>query len=225
MIAIKGVGRICGDKTLLAEVDLTIGRGESVAVTGPDAAGRAVLMRILATLMPPSSGHLLIADVDAVADAYRVRRLVAYAGRDTIRANRLRVAEYLRFVAAARRQPPASAGAAAAAVGLAADAPIETLSGALQHRLALAAALVTGAHVLLLDDVLSALDPQARVRTSEWLNRAREQGTTIVASADEGEDLADVCQRTVRLDAGRIVDASPRRAMSGFGRKRELVSV
>jgi ABC-type multidrug transport system ATPase subunit len=206
MISISGLTKTFGDTTVLAGVDFSIARGESVAVVGPAASGRTTLLRILATLVPPSSGRVEISGLDVVGAVYRVRRLVAYSGAGPVPGNRLRVIEYLRLIAGARRQPLSAANVAADLVGLNAVTPIETLTGALRQRLPVAAALAAAADVILLDDAFHALDAPARTRVAEWLNDAREQGTTIVVSANDGDDVSDVCQRTVHLDAGRIVE-------------------
>jgi len=206
MIAISNLTKTFGYATVLAGVDLAIARGESVAVVGPAASGRTTLLRILATLVPPSSGRVDIGGLDVVRDIYRVRRIIAHAGGARIPGERLRVVEHLRLIAAARRQSPSTATSAADLVGLNPDAHIDTLPNGMWQRLPLAAALAAAADVLLLDAAFHALDAPARTRVAEWLARAREGGTTIVVAANEDDDVSDVCQRTVRLDAGRIVE-------------------
>jgi ABC-type multidrug transport system ATPase subunit len=221
VIAISGLTKTFGQTRALEGVDLSIARGECVAVVGPAAGGRTALMRILATLVPPSSGRVVIGGLDAVGDVYRVRRLIAYAGAASIPANRLRVVEYLRLVAGTRRQPSSAANVAADLVGLNAEAPIEALSDGLRQRLPLAAALASAADVLLLDDGFRALDAADRDRVSEWLAGARERGTTIIVSAGD-DDVPELCQRTVRLHAGRIVEL-PTGAGNPLGLSPELV--
>jgi ABC-2 type transport system ATP-binding protein len=205
VIVVSGLTKTLGQTKALAGIDLSIARGECVAVVGPAAGGRTALMRILATLTPPSSGRLIIGGLDAVSDVYRVRRLIAYTGAASIPSNRLRVVEYLRLVAGTRRQPLSAAKVAADLVGLNAEAPIETLRGDLRRRLPLAAALASAADVLLLDDAFLALDAANRDRVSEWLAGACERGTTIIVAAGD-DDVPPVCQRTVRLHNGRLVE-------------------
>jgi ABC-2 type transport system ATP-binding protein len=220
VIVISGLTKTFGQTRELAGVDLSIARGECVGVVGPAAGGRTALMRVLATLVPPTSGRITIGGLDVVSDLYRVRQCLAYAGAESVPPNRLRVVEYLRLVAGARRQPSSAANLAADLVGLNAEAPIETLVDGLRQRLPLAAALASAADVLLLDDAFRALDAADRDRVSAWLVGARERGTTILVAAGE-EDVPEWCQRTVRLHAGRvelsIAGADP------LGRSPELV--
>lgn len=223
MISATGLTKRHATTTELAGIDLSIARGECVGIAGSVDSGRTALMRILATLVPPSEGRMMIGGLDAVSDVYRVRRLIAYAGAVPIHANRLRVVEHLRFVAGARRQPASTADAAADLVGLRADAPIDTLSDDSRARLSLASAIVSGAKVLLLDDVFRALDAAERDRIGEWLADASERGTTILVATDD-EDIPTLCQRVIHLQAGRIADAATIDVRRRVGRASELVS-
>jgi ABC-type multidrug transport system ATPase subunit len=208
MIAIHRVTKVCGTTTALAGVDLEIGRGECLAIVGSPRSGGTTLLRIVATLVRPTSGRVEINGIDIASDVFRVRPLLAYAGHDRIDENRLRVDEYLRFVAAARKQPVSPAEPIAALVGLDARAPIAALAAEVQPRLALAAALIAAPAVLLLDDPLRVLESGARAGLMRWLAGARDRGTTIVMSASVGDDVSEVCQRVVRLEAGHVVEVA-----------------
>lgn len=223
MITISGLTKTIEHKTALAGVDLSIDRGESVAVSGSDRDGRTTLMQLLATLIRPTSGTIVIGGIDAVTDVYQVRRLVAYAGPARIQPNRLRVAEYLRCVAGARRQPSAIADVAADLVGLNRNAPIETLADDLRGGLALAAAIAAGAGVLLLEQPFTGIDAPARDRVYEWLVAARQRGTTIIVAGDE--HVAGLCDRTVALRNGRIVESPVDSPLDQAVSSRELVGI
>src|ERR1700731_3307463 len=136
MITVRQLTKAFGTTTALAGVDLEIGQGECLAIVGSHGSGRTTLLRILATLMRPTSGRVAINGLDIASDLFQARPLVAYAGHDLIDGNRLRVDEYLRFVASARKRPAASAESIAAIVGLDPCAPIATLAAAVQPRLA-----------------------------------------------------------------------------------------
>jgi ABC-type multidrug transport system ATPase subunit len=204
VIAISGLTKTIEHRTAIAGVDLSIDRGGSVAVSGPDREGRTTLMQLLATLIRPTSGTIVIGGRDAVTDVYRVRRLLAYAGATRILPNRLRVDEYLRVVASARHQPSTAADSAANLVGLNRNAPIEAIADEARRRLTLAAAIASGAAVLLLDQAFDGLDAPVRNRVCEWLVDARHRGTVIVVA--ENEPVAGLCDRNVVLREGRIFE-------------------
>jgi ABC-type multidrug transport system ATPase subunit len=221
VIAISGLTKTFGHRATLAGVDLSIGRGGSVAVSGADREGRTTLMQLVATLIRPTSGTIVIGGLDAVTDVYRVRRLVAYAGPTRILPNRLRVDEYLRFVAGARHQTSTAAGIAADLVGLDRDVPIESLADDARGRLSLAAAIAAGAGVLLLDHPFDNLDAAARDRVCEWLVAARQNGTTVIVSDDE--HVAGLCDRNVVLRDGCIVESSANAPVDQVVPRRQLV--
>ena len=221
MITISGLTKMVGHRTALAGVDLSIDRGGSVAVSGPDREDRSTLMRLLATLVRPTSGTIVIGGLDAVTDVYRVRRLLAYAGPMRILPNRLRVDEYLRFAASARHQPSTAADIAADLVGLNRNAPIEAIADEARGRLTLAAAIAAGAGVLLLDHPFDNLDAAARDRVCEWLVAARQNGTTVIVSDNEHE--AGLCDRNVVLRDGCIVESSADAPLDQAVPRRELV--
>jgi len=223
VITISGLTKMVGHRTALAGVDLSIDRGGSVAVSGPDREDRSTLMRLLATLVRPTSGTIVIGGLDAVTDVYRVRRLLAYAGPMRILPNRLRVDEYLRFAASARHQPSTAADIAADLVGLNRNAPIEAIADEARGRLTLAAAIASGAAVLVLDQAFDCLDAPARDRVCEWLVAARHRGTVIVVA--ENEPVAGLCARHVALREGRILETSVEEPLDQAAASRELVRV
>ena len=221
MIAISGLTKTIEHRTMLAGVDLSIDRGGSVAVSGPDREARSTLMQILATLVRPASGTIVIGGLDAVADVYRVRRLLAYAGPTRILPNRLRVDEYLRFVAGTRHQPSAAADIAADLVGLKRNASIEAIVDEARGRLTLATAIASSAAVLLLDQAFDGLDVPARDRVCEWLVAARHRGTVLVVA--ENEPVAGLCDRNVALREGRLLETSVEAPPDRAAAARELV--
>jgi ABC-type multidrug transport system ATPase subunit len=206
MITIRRVTKAFGATTALAGVDLEIGQGEGLAMTGSPGSGRTTLLRILATLVRPTSGHVEINGIDIASDVFRVRPLVAYAGHDRVDGNRLRVGEHLRLVASARKRPVSSTAPIAALVGLDERAPIADLATDVQPRLALAAALTAAPAVLLLDEPFRLLDSGARAGLAHWLRAARDGGTTIVIAVSAVEEVSGICQRVARLEAGRVVE-------------------
>jgi ABC-type multidrug transport system ATPase subunit len=205
------VAKAFGATTALAGVDLEVGPAESVAIVGPRGSGRTTLLRILATLMPPTSGRVEINGLDVASDVYRVRPLVAYAGHERIEGNRLRVEEYLRFVAAARQRPVSSIVPLTALLGLDPRAAIATLAADVQPRVALVAALVAAPAVLLLDEPFRALETAAHAGLVHWLQDARAAGATIIVSGSAADDMSQIGQRMVHLEAGRLIESSTSR--------------
>ncbi|MES1255274.1 MAG: ABC transporter ATP-binding protein [Acidobacteriota bacterium] len=195
-----------GQTMVLDDIALEVQPGECLGVTGTNGAGRTTLLRILATLSPPSSGRLEIAGIDAVRRVMDARAHVMYVGPDLLPGDGLLVREYLDIVRAARPHTvgaPLTVPDVVARAGLPGDAPIRTLSSGFRQRLALAAGILAGTPVLLLDDPLRGLDQGAKTECLGWLREIRDGGTAMVATFYDADDEALLCHRLVHMGDGR----------------------
>ena len=210
MIRIAQLTKTFGAMQALAGIDLNVGRGESLGLTGPNGSGRTTLLRIVATLVRPSSGSIEIDGVDAVRHAYRLRPRIAYLGAEAFEAERMRVRDYFRLALSARGRAATNeiVDAAAARAGLDPAVTCTALSGGGHQRLALAAALASQPDVVLLDDPFRALDQAGRSRFVEWLLEARERGAALLVATQSDEDISAICCRVARFDQGRLIGVS-----------------
>jgi ABC-2 type transport system ATP-binding protein len=210
MIRIKRLTKTYGASQALVDVDLEVAGGESVGLMGPNGSGRTTLLRIAATLVPPTSGSIEIDGIDAVRHAYRLRPRLAYVGAERVEAERMRVAEYFHFLLAARGRPATReiVEEAVTRAGLDGQSACTSLSGGMLQRLALGVALAARPDVLLLDDPFRALDAAARSRFIEWIGEACERGAAALLATQSDEDLAAACTRVARFDRGRLTGVS-----------------
>ena len=194
----------------LVDVDLAVARGDSLGLVGPNGSGRTTLLRIAATLVAPTSGSIEIDGVDAVRHVYRVRARVAYVASEPAGSEGLRVGEYFHLVLTTRKHSATDEiiEEAVDRAGLDRRSLCASLSGGMQQRLALGAALAARPDVLLLDDSLRALDSAARGRFVEWIGDARERGAAIMVATQSDDDVAALCTRVARFDRGRLAGVS-----------------
>ncbi|RZU33687.1 ABC transporter ATP-binding protein [Blastococcus saxobsidens] len=203
--------------TLDLAVDLEVADGEVLAVLGPNGAGKSTLLRVLAGLLPPDDGVVVVDgrtwDGDGVhLEAFR--RSLGMVFQDALLFPHLSVADNVAFGLRTRGTAKAAARAAAEAwlerVGLAGTGgrrPAE-LSGGQAQRAALARALVGGPALLLLDEPLSALDARTRLVVRAELRRhlADFPGSTVLVTHDPVDALA-LADRVVVVEDGRVVQA------------------
>jgi ABC-2 type transport system ATP-binding protein len=217
MIAVlqaRGLHKRFGTTTALAGVDLHAAEGECVGLIGRNGGGRSTLLRLLATLLPPSAGSIEIDGLDAARQVHQVRRRLAYVGDVCAPGQGLTVREYLAFVLNVRRDPAQTrvssdaVGDALKRAGLDASADVDKLSAGTRRRLSLTAAMLLKPRLLLLDDPFVGLDPDARLLFSVWLSEVRDSGTAVVAALNEDRDVRAICHRVVRLESGRITSPS-----------------
>ena len=198
----SGLHKRFGATVALSGVDLQASQGECVGLVGPNGGGRSTLLKILATLLKPTSGSLEIGGIDALRAPYEARHRIAYVGEEAVAGHGLSAREYLAFLASARRAslPRTAIDEAIVRAGVKADAGLDTLSTGNRRRVSLAAVLLVRPQVLLLDDPFAGLDADARVAFSVWVSEARDAGTAIVAALNEERDVRAICHRVVRLE-------------------------
>lgn len=212
MIIARAIGMQRHGRAVLEDLHLHVERGEVVALTGPSGAGRTTLLQILATVLPPSSGSVEIDGVDALASPLSARRRIGYAPAAARFDEDLRIAEYLRFLAAARivgaECRSDALDRAVALVGVDPDASVRLLSRSETERLAVAAALLPDAAVRLLDEPFSAQDEEGRRRMCDALS-THHGGEAIVIACNRVDEAVGCVDRIVRLDRGRVVADEP----------------
>lgn len=211
MIETEGLTRWYGDFLALDHLDLRLERGDLFGFIGPNGAGKTTTMKILATLLTPSSGRATVDGVDVVKEPDRIRHLVGYMPDFFGVYQEMRVSEYLAFFAAAYNVPASKRRHTVRdlleLVDLAhkAEDTVGALSRGMQQRLGLARALVHDPQVLILDEPASGLDPRARVEMREILRELSHMGKTILLSSHILPELANVCNRIGVIARGTLL--------------------
>ena len=200
------------DGTLaVAGIDLAVEPGEIFGLVGPNGAGKTTTMRILATLLRPSSGEAEVAGWSVTRNPDEVRRVLGFMPDVFGVYDDMKVWEYLDFFARCYGIAPAARrrmiGDLLELVDLAGkrDAYVQTLSRGMQQRLCLAHALVHDPQILLLDEPASGLDPRARVELRELLRELRSLGKTIVISSHILPELEELCTSVAIIDRGQVL--------------------
>ena len=211
VVETRGLVKRYDAQLAVAGIDLIIGPGEIFGLVGPNGAGKTTTMRILATLLAPTSGEAFVTGIPVMADPIEVRRRIGYMPDFYGVYDDLRVWEYLDFFArcygiGANRRGP-MIGELLEIVGLTErrDSYVETLSRGMRQRLCLAHTLVHDPALLILDEPASGLDPRARVEMREILRELRTMGKTILVSSHILPELGEMCTGVAIIDHGRVL--------------------
>jgi ABC-2 type transport system ATP-binding protein len=200
------------DGTLaVAGLDLDVEQGEIFGLVGPNGAGKTTTLRILATLLEPTSGEAEIAGLSVRRQPNEVRRFLGFMPDVFGVYDDMKVWEYLDFfarcygIAPARRRQMIGDLLDLVDLGDKRDHYVQGLSRGMQQRLCLAHTLVHDPQVLLLDEPASGLDPRARVELRELLRELRALGKTILISSHILPELEELCTSVAIIDRGQVL--------------------
>ena len=192
-------------------VDLTVSGGEIFGFLGPNGAGKTTTLRLLATLLTPTSGEAIVAGVDLLREPTRLRERIGYVPQggstDPGMTGRGELVMQGRLYGMNRGQAEKRAAELLAAFDLesAADRRTGTYSGGMRRRLDVALGMVHQPVVLFLDEPTTGLDPQARARMWDEVRRLRETGTTVFLTTHYLEEADALADHLAIIDHGRIV--------------------
>jgi ABC-2 type transport system ATP-binding protein len=209
-IRTAGLARSYGPVVAVQGLDLAVARAEIFGLVGPDGAGKTTTIRMLTTVITPTSGHASVLGLDVVHDAAALHSRVGYMAQRFTLYRDLTVLENLAFFADAYGVPAnlrAARGARLlefAGLGGFKDRLGGQLSGGMQKKLALACTLVHQPEVIFLDEPTTGVDPVSRREFWEILTELHLQGTTIFVSTPY-MDEAERCSRVGLMYQGRLV--------------------
>src|SRR5688500_7810229 len=193
------------------DLSLHLDRGDIFGFIGPNGAGKPTTIKMLSTLLRPTSGRAFIDGVDVTREPEKVRGIIGYMPDNFGVYDDIKVWEYLDFFAAAyklpRNQRPQIIDDVLELTDLTIkkDSYVEELSRGMKQRLCLAKTLVHDPQVLLLDEPASGLDPRARVEIKELLKELKSMGKTIIISSHILPELADFCNKIGIIEQGEMI--------------------
>src|SRR5205085_1704387 len=212
-IEANGVGKRFGDHAALTDVTVRVPDRSLTALLGPSGGGKSTLLRVIAGLERPDTGHVLIAGVD-VTGVPAQKRGVGFVFQHYAAFKHMTVRENVAFALRIRKRPkPEVNSRVDELLGLVqlrafADRYPGQLSGGQRQRMALARALAAEPRVLLLDEPFGALDARVRQELRAWLARLHEEVevTTIFVTHDQ-EEAMELADQIVLINDGRVEQA------------------
>ena len=210
-IETKALNRSFGKKIAVKDLNLSIPNGSLFGLIGPNGAGKTTTIRMLAGLLEPTEGDILINGEAANRDWRNLSRQIGYMPDFFGVYEDMLVWEYLDFYARCydvpenRRNQVISELLELVDLGEKREDYVETLSRGMRQRLCLAHALVHDPQILLLDEPASGLDPRARVEMRELLRELGAMGKTIILSSHILHELAELCDSVGIIEKGALV--------------------
>jgi len=211
LIEADGLSKKFGKVEALTELTLTLPAGQPVAILGPNGAGKTTFIRMVATLIQPDRGTLMVNGYDVVRDPMAVRRMIGLAGQSAAVEEMMTGRENLVMVARLYGQGRAEAVASSERILEqmdlvdAADRWVKTYSGGMRRRLDLGASLVGSPRLLLLDEPTTGLDPGSRNQVWDGIREMSRAGTDMLLTTQYLDEADHLAAYIVIIDEGRVI--------------------
>jgi len=212
LIEAENLTKKFGDLVAVGKINFKVFKGECFGFLGPNGAGKTTTMKMVNCVLPLTDGRLTVAGLDVTKQAREIKKMIGVAPQEdnldpdfTVFHNLIvyaryfdipnpeahkRAEELLKFVQLEEKR----------------KVLMDQLSAGMKRRLILARALINEPQILILDEPTTGLDPQARHLIWDKIRSLQNQGVTIVLTTHYMEEAAQLCDRTVIMDSGKIIE-------------------
>ena len=210
MLRLEAVTKKYGKFTAVEDLSLEIKEGEIFGFVGPNGAGKTTTMKMIATLLKPTSGKVYIDGIEVNGNLKEVRNIIGYMPDFFGVYDSLKVDEYLEFygdvagLSKEIRENMITDLLNLVDLSSKRGAYVDTLSRGMKQRLCLARSLMHNPKLLILDEPASGMDPRARVQMKEILRELKKMGKTILISSHILPELAELCTSIGIIEHGKM---------------------
>jgi heme exporter protein A len=219
-IEVQGLTKSFGERYALRGIDLQVSRGERLVIFGPNGAGKTTLVKILATLVKPSSGSVRLDGIDIRDKPAQIRHRISLVGHQTFLYDDLTIYENLKFYGRMYDVADLELKIREAIAWVQLESRLHdrvgTLSHGLQQRASIARAVLHNPSILLLDEPEVGLDPHASAVIRDVLSSINAGSRTVVMTTHNLERGLELGDRVVILDRGKVVYQAARDEISAL---------
>ena len=210
MIRTESLNKHYGEKPVLQGVNLQVRAGEIFGFVGPNGAGKTTFFKCLLGIVRPTSGAIEIGGQDAIGQPLLARQRCAYAPGETALYEQQTGLGFLKFALSFHSNSDTTQGLhLLEEFRLPLHQKVREYSHGMRRKLLLAQAIASNADVLLLDEPMEGLDPEARRRVEEILQKEARSGKTVFYSSHDLASVERICDRVAFLDQGKILKCAP----------------
>jgi len=231
IIVARSLTKRYGELTAVDGVSFSVRRGECFGFLGPNGAGKTTTIKMITCVSPVTDGSLAVDGMHVQVDQRAIKSILGVVPQDdnldpelTVRQNlrayaryfdmpkqvaEVRIDEVLELFQLAEKQKDR----------------IDSLSGGLKRRLTVARGLLNSPKILVLDEPTTGLDPQARHMVWQKLRQLRARGVTMLLTTHYMEEAANLCDRLVVMDSGRIIAGGTPEELIGRYAGRDVIEV
>ena len=206
MLQIRNLSKSFGNLQVLRNVDLHVKPGSILGLVGPNGGGKSTLLRCLVGVVRPDEGSISVQGIDAIADNLEARRRIGYAPSETALYHRMTAGGLLDFALAFHPNADTAKGHELLhRLGVPSRCRVRNLSHGMKRKVLIAQAMASCAPLLILDEPMEALDPEARRFVEQLLMRAAADGRSVLFSSHDLVSTQRLCDRICFLRLGEII--------------------
>ncbi len=206
MILVEELSRRFNHFMALDNVSLDIKQGESFALLGPNGAGKTTLVRILSTLLKPSSGRAFLNNINIVEESVAAKKQIGVVSHNPFLYDELTAEENLTFFGKLYDcNPDVSKLLKLVKLEKRGQDPVGTFSRGMKQRLSIARAILHDPGILILDEPTAGLDITSRKNFYEMINSLKKEGKTLLLTTHYLDEAVDSCTRGALLSKGKMV--------------------
>ncbi len=211
LLAVSHLVKQYGERTAVNDLSFVVAPGEVYGLLGPNGAGKTTTVKVVTGLLPPTSGSVRVAGFDPYGEPMKAKAELGWAGQETSLYEDLTAEENLRLTCTLARVPRAKVRSRTAelleTIGLAdrGKERVARYSGGMKRRLHLALAMVHDPRLLLLDEPLVGVDPQARAHLITIIERLAAGGRAVLLTTHDMDDAQRLCTRVGIIDHGKLL--------------------
>jgi len=212
LIKAENLTKKYGDFLAVDSINFKVYQAECCGFLGPNGAGKTTTIRMIHCFLPITSGKLTVADMSVQNRERDIKKMIGVAPQETNLDPDFSVIKNLTVYARYFDIPKAEATRKADALlkffqlEEKRDVEVDELSTGMKRRLILARALINDPQILLLDEPTTGLDPQARHLIWDKIRELKKQGVTIILTTHYMEEAAELCDRVLIVDTGKIIE-------------------
>lgn len=231
MIEVENLIKCFGDRTVIKGISFTVKDGEIYGLLGPNGSGKSTTMKILAGIIPPSGGRVLVEGVNVEENLLEVNRIVGYIPETPILYESLTPMEFFSFVGSIRGisktelEERVERLVKAFGIGGYMNELIGNLSFGTKQKVSIITGLLHDPKVLILDEAINGLDPRSARIMKELLNGFKEEGKSVVFSTHVLAIAEAVCDRIGIIYNGELIAEGTPEELKSFAREESLEDV
>lgn len=222
-LVVKDVHKFYGDSEAVKGISFSIEQGEIFGLIGPNGAGKTTTLRMICTLLEPSSGTISICGYDVVKNSPEVRASISYLPEDAGAYKDLTGRAYLKFMASffadgEECEKMVQKAIEMSKLGNRIDSKINTYSKGMSRRLLIARAIMSNPRLAVLDEITSGLDVVNAYEIRELVRTLAKNGVTVLISSHNMFEVESLCHRVAMINHGSIVlSGTPEELKAQYG--------